>query len=58
MTLDEVLRQPEQAQRSIIRDSVGQWFLHGDFALIEGFAEEARTRKLRTSSGLWIIGLL
>jgi hypothetical protein len=58
MTLDEVFAQPEQEQRKILEDTVGRWFLAEDFANIEKTADSARGKHLRTSSGLWIIGLV
>ncbi|MEO6689650.1 MAG: DUF4034 domain-containing protein [Dokdonella sp.] len=56
MSLDEVFAQPEQEQRRVLEDTVGRWFLAEDFAHIENFAETARAKGLRTSSGLWVGG--
>ena len=58
MTLDEVLALPEQQQREALEDTVGRWFLAEDFAHIESFAETARAKGLRTSSGLWVSGFV
>jgi len=56
--LQNVFAQPELAQRAIITSTVGKWFQAGNFAEIEHFANEARAKKLRTASGLWVIGLV
>jgi hypothetical protein len=58
MSLDEVFKQPELQERKIIRDTVGRWFLAEDFASIENLEDTARRGKLRTSSGLWVAGLV
>ncbi len=58
MTLQNVFTQPELEQRAIISDTVGRWFQAENFAEIEHFADEVRTKNLRTSSGLWVIGLV
>jgi hypothetical protein len=58
MTLEEVLQQPEQEQRKAIIDTVGRWFLAEDFAEIEDLSDKARREHLRTSSGLWVEGLV
>ncbi|HEY6940650.1 hypothetical protein [Dokdonella sp.] len=56
--MDALLAGPELQQRAAISDSVGRWFSSGDFASIESVADAARERRLRTSSGLWVIGLV
>jgi len=58
MTLQEVFTQPELEQRAIIEDTVGRWFQAENFEEIEHFADEARSKNLRTASGLWVIGLV
>ena len=58
MSLDEVLRRPEPQQRDIISDTAGGWFLAEDFKAIEDLADSARAKKLRTSSGIWVSGLV
>lgn len=58
MTLQEVFAEPEQQQRKVLGDTVGRWFLAEEFTRIEDLADKARERKLRTSSGLWVIGLV
>ncbi len=58
MTLEKLLQQPEQKQRNAIIDTVGRWFLAENFAEIEWLADKARREHLRTSSGLWVQGLV
>lgn len=58
MTLKDVFAQSEQQQRKVLEDTVGRWLLAEDFPDIEKFANSAREKSLRTSSGLWVIGLV
>jgi hypothetical protein len=57
-TLQEAFPQPEPEQRAAISYAVGQWFQAEDFAKIEQFMDEARAKNLRTTSGLWVSGLV
>ncbi|HEU4663521.1 MAG TPA: hypothetical protein VFS55_05790, partial [Dokdonella sp.] len=56
--VDALLARSELEQRDAVSDGVGRWFMSEDFASIESVADAARDRRLRTSSGLWVIGLV
>lgn len=57
-SLDEMVALPELAARDAIAHAAAQAFRAEDFATLEGYAEAARSRRLRTSSGLWVLGLV
>lgn len=57
-SLDALLAQPELAARDAVTQASASAFMAGDFATIERYADEARSRALRTPSGLWVSGLV